>query len=61
VISGRQVTVKEITDEDGTEIHRICTVTTVNWKDKDGKSNWQQFISMLGYHKRMKNSAEGKR
>jgi hypothetical protein len=60
VISGRQIVVKEITDEDGTEIHRICIVTTVNWKDKDGKINWKQFISMLGYHKRMKNGDERK-
>jgi len=53
VISGRHVVVKEVTKEDGTEYHRISRVTTVNWKDQDGKSRWKQFISLRGYHKRM--------
>ena len=52
VISGRHVVVKEVTNEDGTEFHRISRVTTVNWKDQGGKSRWKQFISLQGYHKR---------
>lgn len=52
VISGRHVVVKEVSKEEGTEFHRISRVTTVNWKDQDGKSRWKQFISLRGYHKR---------
>ena len=54
VISGRHVVVKEITDEAGTEVHRISRVTTINWKDKDGKIRWKQFVSLKGFHKRLK-------
>lgn len=53
VILGRHVVVKEVTEEDGTEFHRISRVTTVNWKSQDGKSKWKQFVSLRGYHKRM--------
>jgi hypothetical protein len=52
VISGRHVMVKEVTEEDGIEFHRISRVTTVNWKDQTGQSRWMQYISLKGFHKR---------
>lgn len=52
VISGRHVMVKEVTEENGTEVHRISRVTTVNWKDQEGRSQWKQYISLQGFHKR---------
>lgn len=54
VVSGSHVVVKEVTEENGLEVHRISRVTTINWKGKDGTSKWKQFISLRGYHRRMK-------
>ena len=54
VVSGRHVVVKEIYEEAGVEIHRISRVTTVNWKDKEEKSRWKQFVSLRGHHRRQK-------
>jgi hypothetical protein len=48
------VVVKEITEEDGAEVHRICRVTTVNWKNRNGELKWLQFVSLQGQHRRMK-------
>jgi hypothetical protein len=50
--SGQHVLVKVVTREQGTETHRISRLTTVNWKDKDGKERALQFVSLQGYHKR---------
>jgi hypothetical protein len=50
--SGQHVVVKVVTTEQGAETHRISRVTTVRWKDKDGKENALQFVSLQGYHKR---------
>lgn len=52
VISGQHVIVKVISQEEGKEIHRISRVTTVNWKDAEGKERWIQYISLQGFHKR---------
>lgn len=52
VVSGQHVLVKVVTSEQGIETHRISRVTTVNWKDADGKERWTQFISLQGFHKR---------
>ena len=54
VISGRHVMVKEVVEEDGMETHRVSRITTVNWKDNNGKIKWKQFISLQGHHKRTK-------
>jgi hypothetical protein len=50
--SGQHVLVKVVTTEQGVETHRITRLTTVSWKDKDGKERWQQFVSLQGFHKR---------
>ena len=44
--------VKVVTKEQGVETHRISRVTTVSWKDKEGKEQTLQFVSLQGYHKR---------
>src|SRR5262249_7996014 len=50
--SGQHVLVKVISKQQGAETHRISGLTTVNWKDKDGKERWLQFVSLQGFHKR---------
>ena len=50
--SGRHVVVKVVNQEEGTETHRITRVTTVNWKDNDGKARWIQYVSLQGVHRR---------
>jgi hypothetical protein len=50
--SGQHVLVKVVTKEQGVETHRISRLTTVNWKDKEGKERWLQFVSLQGLHKR---------
>jgi hypothetical protein len=50
--SGEHVVVKVVTKEQGVETHRVSRVTTVTWKDKDGKEQTLQFVSLRGYHKR---------
>jgi hypothetical protein len=52
VSSAQHVVVKVITHEDGVETHRISRVTTVNWKDQQGKDRWIQYVSLQGLHKR---------
>ncbi len=52
VVSGQHVLVKVITNEQGVETHRISRLTTVNWKDAEGKDRWLQFVSLQGFHKR---------
>jgi hypothetical protein len=44
--------IKVVTNEQGAETHRITRVTTVNWKDADGKERWLQFVSLQGVHKK---------
>jgi hypothetical protein len=50
--SGQHVLVKVVTREQGVETHRISRLTTVSWKDKEGKEHWLQFVSLQGFHKR---------
>jgi hypothetical protein len=52
VVSGQHALIKVITSEQGVETHRISRITTVNWKDAEGKERWTQFVSMQGFHKR---------
>jgi len=52
IISGQHVIVKVISQEEGKETHRISRVTTVNWRDAEGKEMWIQYISLQGFHKR---------
>lgn len=50
--AGRHVVVKVVTKETSVETHRISRVTTVSWRDTDGKERWLQFVSLQGFHKR---------
>ncbi len=50
--SGSHVLVKVVTKEQGAETHRITRVTTVTWKDAEGKERALQFTSLQGYHRR---------
>jgi hypothetical protein len=50
--AGRHVVVKVVTNESGVETHRISRVTTVSWRDKEGKERWLQFVSLQGLHKK---------
>ncbi len=52
VISGEHTLIKIVTHEQGIETHRISRMTTVNWKDAEGKERWIQFISLQGIHKK---------
>jgi hypothetical protein len=50
--SGQHVLVNVVTNEQGAETHRISRLTTVNWKDNEGKEQVLQFVSLQGYHRR---------
>jgi hypothetical protein len=50
--TGLHVVVKVVGSEQGVETHRISRVTTVSWKDKEGKERTHQFVSLQGHHKR---------
>ena len=51
--TGQHVMVKVVAKEQAAETHRISRLTTVHWKDKDGKERWLQYISLQGTHKRV--------
>ena len=52
VIWGQHVVVTVITQEQGRETHQITRVTTVNWKDAEGKERWIQYVSLQGVYRR---------
>lgn len=52
VLSGQHALIKVVTSEQGVETHRISRVTTVSWKDAEGKERWTQFVSLQGFHRR---------
>ena len=52
VVSAQHVVVKVVTYTQGIETHRISRVTTVNWKDVEGKDRWIQYVSLQGVHQR---------
>ncbi len=52
--AAKHVVVKVVAMEDGVETHRISRVTTVTWKDKEGRDCSRQFLSLQGVHKRKK-------
>jgi hypothetical protein len=51
-LSATHVLVKIVSVEQGTETHHISRVTTVRWKDAEGKERSTQFVSLQGQHKR---------
>jgi hypothetical protein len=50
--AGRHVAVKVVTKEAGVETHRISRITTVSWRDSEGKERWLQYVSLQGLHQR---------
>lgn len=52
--AAKHVVVKVVDMTDGAETHRISRVTTVAWKDEEGRDCSRQYISLQGVHKRMK-------
>jgi hypothetical protein len=52
IVSAQHVFIKVVTSEEGKETHRITRVTTLRWKDDEGKERSCQFVSLKGYHKR---------
>jgi hypothetical protein len=50
--TGQHVVVKVVGKEQGVESHRIIRLSTVTWRDKEGKERVAQFVSLQGYHKR---------
>ena len=52
ITSAQHVLVKVVTQENGTQTHRITRITTVIWKDKEGKEICTQFVSLQGFHKK---------
>ena len=49
-VSGQHVLVKVITFEQGLETHNITRLTTLRWKDTNGKEHTTQFVSLQGRH-----------
>jgi hypothetical protein len=49
---GHHALIKVVTYEQGAETHRISRVTTVNWKDAEGKDRWIQYVSLQGVHRK---------
>ncbi len=50
--SGQHVLIRVATNEQGAETHRVSRLTTVTWKNNEGKEQVLQFVSLQGYHKR---------
>ena len=50
--TGQHVVVKIVTRAADAETHLVTRLTTVNWKDKESKEHWLQFVSLQGFHRR---------
>jgi hypothetical protein len=53
VVSASHVTMKTTTYEGDLDTDHVTRVTTVQWKDVDGKLKTDQFVSMKGEHTRV--------
>ena len=53
-LSGTHALIKMTTIEQGVETHNISRITTLKWKDVEGKERVTQFVSLQGQHKRSK-------
>ena len=51
-VSANHVLVKNVTNEGGVETHHISRLTTLRWKDAEGKERATQFVSLQGKHQR---------
>lgn len=54
IISAQHVVIKVVSNENGTETHRISRITTVNWRDSNGDEKWIHYNSLEGYHRRLR-------
>ena len=54
-LSAQHTLIKVVTFEQGVETHNISRLTTVRWKDTNGKERTTQFISLQGRHQRQRN------
>lgn len=53
-ISANHVLVKTTTMDQGVETHNISRITTLKWKDAEGKERLTQFVSLQGQHRKSK-------
>jgi hypothetical protein len=53
-VSATHVLVKTVSTEQGVEIHNISRITTLKWKDAEGKERVTQFLSLQGQHRKAK-------
>lgn len=53
-LDGTHSIIKVISDEEGQEFHRITRITTLRYLDENDKIRSTQFVSLKGYHKRLK-------
>jgi hypothetical protein len=54
VLSAQHTLLKVVTFEREVETHNISRLTTVRWKDADGKERTTQFVSLQGRHQRQR-------
>lgn len=53
-ISATHVLVKTTLMDQGVETHNISRITTLKWKDAEGKERLTQFVSLQGQHRKSK-------
>lgn len=53
-ISATHVLVKTTIMDQGVETHSISRITTLKWKDAEGKERLTQFVSLQGQHRKSK-------
>src|SRR5262249_6337152 len=54
VLFSKHVTVKTVTREGPFDTEWVSRVTTIQWKKATGQSPVKQFVSLQGYHRRVK-------
>ncbi len=53
-VSATHVLVKTTMMDQGVETHNISRITTLKWKDAEGKERLTQFVSLQGQHRKSK-------
>lgn len=53
-VSATHVLVKTTVVDQGIETHNISRITTLKWKDAEGKERLTQFVSLQGQHRKTK-------
>jgi len=54
VLSAKHLVVKSVTHAEGVETEWVTRVTTIEWKDPAGATQGKQFVSLKGFHKRIR-------